>query len=250
MKLRTKYWRSGLVVAGVVVALLGSTMAFARNANPDVFPIKSRPYGQTYGQWSARWWQYAFQQTDLNICAPDKPGSRVTFLAGTTGGSATRSCTVSVGKAIMFPVFNAEWSVVEAQAQQQTTPGQSCLLPGQPNGTSDAALQACATAQANHALDSDATLKADVDRVTLQRLTNYRAVSPPFNFTSVPGNPLGVCQPAGCDSHAVADGFWIILTPLRPGPHTIHFAATVPFPELNFTFNTDTTYHLTVQPGQ
>jgi hypothetical protein len=147
----------------------------------------------------------------------------------------------------MFPIFNAEWSIVEAQAQQQTTPGQSCILPGQPNGTSDAALQACATAQADHATAPGATLAADVDGKALTNLTHYRAVSPPFDFTAVAGNPFGL--PAE-QSHAVADGFWIILTPLSPGTHTIHFTATVPFPELNFTFNTDTTYHLTVQPGQ
>ena len=242
----------------VVMALIMSTpVAFADDINPGVFPINSSPYGQTYGQWSARWWQYAFQQITLDICAPDKPGSKVTFLAGTPGGPVTNSCTVPTGKAIMFPVFNVEWSVAEAQAQQQATPGQSCLLPGQPNGTSDAALQACATAQANNALASNASLEADVDRVTLQNLTNYRAVSQPFTFTTVDGNPFGLCgapplPSCPLTSRAVADGFWIILTPLSPGAHTIHFAATVPFPNVNppstpFTFTLDTTYHLMVQ---
>jgi hypothetical protein len=134
-------------------------------------------------------------------------------------------------------------------AGEMTTPGQSCLIPGPPNGTSDADLLACATAQANHALDvgRGASLEADVDGVTLQNLPNYRAVSPPFDFTAVDGNPFSV--PAG-PSHAVADGFWIILTPLSPGMHTIHFAATVPFPEIKFTFQTDTTYHLMVRPGR
>ena len=244
MKLSMKHWRSGLLVVGALVALLGATVALAANPNPGVFPIQSKPYGQTYGQWSARWWQYAFQQPNLNICATDKPGSRVTFLAGTADGTiADRSCTVPVGNAIMFPILNVEWSVVEAEAQQQATPGQSCLLPGQPNGTNDAALQACATAQANHVTK----LEAKVDGVSLQGLSNYRAVSPPFNFTSAPGNPLGVCQPGGCDSHGVADGFWIMLTPLRPGTHTIQFSGEAFFPELNITFVTGATYHLTVQ---
>ena len=242
MKLSAKHWRSSIVVVGIFVALLGSTMAFARNANPGVFPINSSPYGQTYGQWSARWWQYAFQQTNLNICAADKPGSRVTFLAGTGDGSiADRSCTVPAGKAILFPIINAEWSIVEAQAN-----GDTCLVPASPSGTSDEALRACAIAQINHVTK----LEAKVDGVPLQDLTNYRAVSPPFNFTSVPGNPLGVCQPAGCSSHAVADGYWIMLTPLSPGAHTVQFRGEAFFPELNnFTFVTGATYHLTVQSG-
>src|SRR5260370_38715937 len=125
MKLNAKYWCSGLMVVGVIVVLLGSTVAFAGNPNPGVFPIQSRPHGQTYGQWSARWWQFAFQQTTLNICTPDKPGSRGTFLAETAKGSETRSCTVPVGMAILFPVFNVEWSVSEAQEQHKMTPGQS-----------------------------------------------------------------------------------------------------------------------------
>jgi len=249
MKVSVKYWRSSLAVVMVVMALIMSRPAvFAENINPGVLPINGQIGGLTYGQWSARWWQFAFQQTNLNICTPDKPGSRVTFLAETAKGSETRSCTVPVGMAILFPVFNVEWSVAEAQAQQKMTPGQSCLIPGPPDGTSDADLLACATAQANHALDSDATLEADVDGVKLQSLQNYRAVSAPFTFTTVAGNPFGLCPADGScplTSRAVADGFWIILTPLSPGTHTIHFKADVPF----FPFTTEVTYTLTVQPG-
>jgi hypothetical protein len=189
-----------------------------------------------------RWWQFAFQQENLDICTTDKPRSKVVFLAGTPGPPpVTRSCTVRTGQAIMFPIFNVEWSRVEAD----TTPG-TCLVPASPSGNSNAALRACAAAQADHALAPNASLEAAVDHVKIQNLERFRAVSPPFDFTSAPGNPLGVCQPDGCNSHAVADGFWIILKPLSPGKHTIHFAATVPFPEINFTFTADTTYHITV----
>jgi hypothetical protein len=234
-----KHWRSSIVLVIVALALLGSsTMAFAHDANPGVFPINSRPYGLTYGQWSARWWQFAFQQPDLDICAADKPGSKVVFLAGTPGDPVKRSCTVRAGQAIMFPVFNVEWSVAEANKQ-------ACPAQASPSGSSDAALQACATAQANHALDQNASLEAAVDHVKIQNLERFRAVSPPFNFTTVAGNPFELCPMFGdcpLTSRAVADGFWIILKPLSPGKHTIHFAASVPF----FPFKTDTTYHITV----
>jgi len=246
MKLGTKYWCSALVVVGIIATLLGSTAAFAGNPNPGVFPINSRPYGLTYGQWSARWWHYAFKQTTLDICATDTLGSQVIFLAG---AGVPVTCTIHAGKAIMFPTFNVEWSDVEARAQEQATPGQSCLLPHQPYGTSNAALQACATAQADHATVPGATLTAKVDGRPLTNLTNYRAVSAPFSFKAVAENPFlsSIC-PEGCDGHAVADGFWIMLTPLSPGKHIIHFTATVPFPELSFTYTNDTTYKLTVLP--
>jgi hypothetical protein len=145
----------------------------------------------------------------------------------------------------MFPLFNVEWSVAEARAN-----GNACIVPASPSGTSHAALQACATAQANHATALGAELEAEVDGKPLQSLTNYRAVSPPFAFKTVAGNPFGLCPADGScplTSRAVADGFWIILDPpLSAGKHTIHFLAQVPFPELNFTFKTETTYHLTV----
>lgn len=152
----------------------------------------------------------------------------------------------------MFPVFNAEWSKAEALAQQPPTGG--CLLPGVvPSGTEDAALRACVKAQADHALRPDATLEADVDGIQLHHLTAFRAASPfpPFTFTTVEGNPFGLCPAiSSCPltSQAVADGYWIILRPLSLGRHTIHFAATVPFPEINFTLQTETTYTLIVQP--
>jgi hypothetical protein len=234
------------ITVGLALSGLVSTVAFANNMSPRVFPINSRPYGQTYGQWSARWWQYAVQQTTLNLCAKDNPNSRITFLAGTPGlPPVPSSCVVPAGQAIMFPVFNVEWSVAEAQAQEGMTPGQSCVLPGQPDGTTDAALQACATAQADHATFPDATLAAYIDGATLQGVTSYRAVSPPFDFTAANGN-LFVIPPGS--THAVADGFWIILTPLSRGSHTIRFTATVPFPELGFTFLLDQTYHVSVGP--
>jgi len=68
-------------------------------------------------------------------------------------------------------------------------------------------------------------------------------VSPPFDLTAANQNQFGI--PPGA-THAVADGFWIILTPLSAGTHTIHFSATVPFPELGFAFVLDQTYRLTV----
>src|SRR5262245_57270273 len=29
------------------------------HSNADVFPVHSHPFGMTYGQWSAAWWQWA-----------------------------------------------------------------------------------------------------------------------------------------------------------------------------------------------
>ena len=254
MNIGTKCWRSALAVTLVAMALLVATpKALANNITPGVVPIDGQVGGLTYGQWSAIWWQRAFSVTTFNDCTlmnqSDEP---VWFLAGTTGGPATRFCTVPAGKFIMFPVFNTEWSAAEAEGAL-AAPGaiSSCVIPDPTiTGTDDAALLACASLQADHGTFPRAKLMAFVDGTQLQDLTDFRAVSPPFDFTTVAGNPFGLCpalSPCPLTSHAVADGFWIILDPLSTGKYTIHFKAYVPFPEIGFTLKTETTYQLTVQ---
>ena len=257
MKVSVKYWRSSLAVVMVVMALIVSTPAvFADNINPGVLAINGQVGGLTYGQWSARWWQYALSVTTFANCRAE-PSGQMWFLAGTTNGRsiAVRNCTVPSGKNIMFPLFNVEWSVVEAEAQEMKT-GTSCPLPdinGDPiKGEDYAALSACAIAMAQHGTDSNAELEAEVDGVSLNSLTHYRALSPAplFTFTTVKGNPFGLCptiSPCPLRSRAVADGFWIILkSPLPAGKHEIGFEAQVPF--FNF-FTSGAHYCLIVLPS-
>lgn len=52
---------------------------------------------------------------------------------------------------------------------------------------------------------------------------------------NLPGIPRGTYGPNG------SDGFWLMLTPLPPGTHYIHFASGDGF--------LDVTYYLTVAPG-
>ena len=257
-----KHWCSGLLVVGTLVALLGSTMVFADGTNPGVLAPNATLGGLKYGDWSVKWWQYAFSLTTFDNC-PAEPSGQMWFLAGTTGGPATRSCTVPAGKNIMFPIFNVEQSVVEAnQANKQTKGATTCTVGTTPirgindnliTGTDYPALSSCAQAIAQHALltKQGASLEATVDGTALKNLTNYEAAtpSPLFPFTTVKGNPFGLCPalgPCPLTSSAVADGFWIILDPpLSAGKHTIDFAATVPF----FSFTTGANYCLIVLPS-
>src|ERR1700736_2743901 len=87
--------------------LSAATVTFGQSGdhadqNPSVFAPGSKPYGLSYGGWSARWWQWLLpippalnpnlDTTGVN-CAQGQAGP-VWFLAGTFGGSATRTCTV------------------------------------------------------------------------------------------------------------------------------------------------------------
>jgi hypothetical protein len=66
-----------------------------------------------------------------------------------------------------------------------------------------------------------------VDGVPLQQVASYRAKSPAFSYTVTNENVLsallGVNLPAGTYTPAVSNGYWIMLNPLPPGTHTIHF---------------------------
>src|SRR4051794_6026803 len=104
-----------------------------------VVPPSATVYGKTYGQWSATWWQWAFQtpwkgpdgRRNL-LVAPDgrvdcrfgQPSSKVWFLAGTFTSEvesgppalvADRSCTIPRGTMLFFPIVNQEQDNVDAK---------------------------------------------------------------------------------------------------------------------------------------
>lgn len=154
-------------------------------------------------------------------CSAGQKGP-VWFLAGTTRGPATRSCTVPAGKYIMFPIFNTEQSVVEAKAAfQQTNKETTCTVGTTPirdingktiKGLGYGPLHRCAQGIAQHALPQQGgSLEADVDGNTLKNPEHYRAATPPplFSFTTVEGNPFGLCPalgPCPLSSKSAADG--------------------------------------------
>src|SRR2546427_7156737 len=94
-----------VTILGLCAALFvaSATPALADNPNPGIAPPNSHPHGLTYGEWNGRWWQWALSiPSDVNPvldttgvhCAEGQTG-KVWFLAGTFGGAATRTCTIS-----------------------------------------------------------------------------------------------------------------------------------------------------------
>ncbi len=277
MKVSVKYWRSSMAVVMVFMALIMSApMVFADNINPGVLAIDAKLGGQTYGQWSENWWQWAYSVTTPNFDDCPNQSGRMWFLTGavrlitgpqTPVGSqptetTVRNCTVPAGKNIMFPVFNFEQSIAEAEGGATTgnLPGSTCPLRDVNGnlitGTDYDSLLRCAQAFTQHVFNKGVSLGVEVNGHALKSLTQYRAASPSplFPFTAVKGNPIGLCELLGScplPTKAASDGFWIILGPdrLPHGMNTIHFTASVPFPEpnLNFTYINDVTYNLMVK---
>lgn len=204
----------------------------ANASNLTVYEPSSKPYGLSYGEWTARWWQWllpipsqnnpANDQTGIN-CAQKQDGP-VWFLAGAVSGKAERSCVIKSGKGILFPLLNSECSYAEY-----------------PKFKSEQELRACAVSQQ----DQVGYLEVTIDGTSIQNLQKYRIQSPLFNLAVPSNNGFGI--PPG-PSQAVGDGNYVFLGPLSPGVHNIHFKAT----SVDFTATgtnsiaQDVVYHLTV----
>jgi hypothetical protein len=229
----------GLCLTLIGIGFPSSSAALADNPNPGILPPNSEPHGNSYAEWSARWWQWAFSLPvdhhplfDTADCSAGQTGD-VWFLGAsfaptvTSGGEvvaiADRHCTIPPGKMLFFPVGNAEASTAEG------------------NGTTEAELRAAA----QMFQDLATNLSCEIDGREVEDLDAYRVQSPLFTFTLPDNNVLqffGIDAPAGTTSPSVSDGVYLMVAPLSAGKHTIHFHAEAP----DFNFLLDITYHLTV----
>lgn len=236
-KVKKKYCLSALAVLVMVVGLTASTtvpVASADNDNNIVFPPGSKPFGKTYGEWSANWWQWIFSIPAATNPANDPTGAncgvgqsgKVWFLAASSGGLASRSCTVPRGKALFFPILTGVFgaSVLDCEP---TVPGVACDV---------IALRATVA----QGIDCPKFLEVRLDGQLIPHPNAYRAQSPVFPIT-LPEGALGGLTPAGTWTPNVADGFWMMLEPLSPGLHTLSFKG-----ETNFGFAGEARWNLTI----
>jgi hypothetical protein len=227
-----------LILLLAVVPLLAAVPALAaevphgHRSQPVVLPPWSHPYGKSYGEWSAVWWQYIASVPKADNPLLDDTGAKcgvqqsgpVFFLGGayTRGGDEHKAvadrtqCTVPAGKALFFPILNT-W----------------CLDP-------DYWENGC-----KQPMDQVTGMFAEVDGKKIEGLdsatTKYRVTVHGFTMNvpkdNIFGDPTGGVWP-----NRAGDGVYLMLAPMRPGPHTIHFGGKSPA----FNFELDVTYHLTV----
>ncbi len=235
------------VCLAIVVALACGVLATApasaqvRDSSARASSLSTSPYGNSYGDWAAAWWQWTlalpvpenplFDETGA-LCGNGQSGP-VWFLGGVVNvsGTAERTCAVPSGKALFFPILNVECSNVEG------------------NGDTPVALRACASGFMDNA--AGLFLEIDGDRISVRR---QRVTSPSFHFSLPEDNflqffgvnaPAGSCLPGAtaCEPYqAAGDGAYVMLGPLSDGAHTIHFGGSFPA----FNFSLDITYHLVV----
>jgi hypothetical protein len=202
------------------------------SGNLTLFPPDAEPYGLTYGEWTAKWWQWIFSMPEEDNPAVDDTGENcannqtgpVWFLAGTFGGAVTRECTIPSDKGILFPIMNVE-----------------CDSATDPAFDTESELRSCAKADQDTVITKEIT----IDGVNIGNLDSYRFQSPLFNLTFPENNIAGI-EPQ--TTKAVSDGFWIFLGPLPPGTHEIHSKAALGDPTAIGTTNfaLDVRYLITV----
>jgi hypothetical protein len=209
------------------------------DARGKVIPRDANTDGNSSGEWSARWWQWA-----LSILAATNPGldetgascaegqsGPVWFLAGAFfGGVFERACTVPPGKALFLPIVNAAFGAAVFDCEP-TQPGVPCNI---------TVLRAAAAASMD-----PVTLEASIDGVPIRHVRDYRVQSPVFSVTLPEGNVVDV--PSGTYAPMVSDGYWLMLAPLSAGAHTIHFTSSITGGPFAGT-ETEVTYHLTIGP--
>ena len=197
-----------LIVSPTVSYSSPSALTNGRSNGVEIFTTDATPYGLTYGEWTARWWQWAYSiPSDVHpayddsgeYCAEGQSGP-VWFLAGTYEHPAERHCTIPAGKAILFPILNSECSYVEF-----------------PGLNTEKELRQCA----KQIQDSVVHLEASIDGTPISGLEQYRVQSTLFNLTLGQNNILEL--PANTNTQAISDGNWVFLKPLSPGEHIIYF---------------------------
>lgn len=246
-----------LLLAALLVA---SVVPVAQADDPGKSPVlasEARPYGMSYGQWSAAWWQWALRPPFSQGALTDETGEDcgkgqvgpVWFLAGVANSSGTvvRNCKVPAGKALFFPVLNGEW-----ENEGFDTPQKVEYLRFLVKGAIDD------TSERNASLDG-------------KPLPMYRVTSPVFFYTmDATDNQYGLkctgtlhptCKDGAdktvpwaglictggpknqCFAYpAVGDGYYVMLAPLSPGEHSVHFGGK--FNSTGWTL--DITYNLTI----
>ena len=237
-----------VLLVALVMSLQASSVAtrpaVAAEETAQILPVNSTPNGLSYGEWSARHWQWLYSLPvdahplfDTADVSAGQSGP-VWFLGGTFEsvdqgdgallGEATRDVTIPANKKLFFPLLDAECNNIE--------------------GTDDdeAALRDCANFFGD--LIVPETLQLEIDGVAATNLEDFRVESPLFEFGPLPeNNALGA--EAGATSPSVSDGYFVMLPPFSVGEHTIHFSGLLDaLDEFGITFELGITYNLDVVP--
>jgi hypothetical protein len=213
-------------LVALLLVLVATPVSNALADNRDLKESIATVAGKTYGEWAAKWWQWAFdtsfaqfQSGEIEVdCSAGQKGS-VWFLAGSISGEpASRTCRHKIprGKVLFFPLINygfwnpdascspdTRFNCTAAQKRENANGFFSDQIPGNLGGS--LATYAC-------------QLSAFVDDVPVQTVGYpiVRTQSPVFPLNYPDGTVLQADDPETID-----DGYYVAIPPLDRGKHII-----------------------------
>ena len=215
--------------------LLAAGLMFGAPAvRADHLPPVLPPFPLVHSAWSAAWWQWAMEHPLDGHPMLDDPsfdvrsGQRgpVWFLAFPFG-TVERHVTIPFGKWLFVPLMNAEASDLEG-------------LGATKNERRD---------NARFLADHITRVGFEIDGVAVPNLDSYLFTSPQFSFNAPSPWIFGE---TGGRGKSVADGYFVMVTPLCKGTHTIHITGAFHFSiaegdPFDFDAEADVTYYITVR---
>jgi len=234
------------VLALTILSLTVASSALAdghKDKRPHIFPPQSHPFGKSYGEWEASFWQWALARPLEGHPFLDTP--EFDFSAGQSGkvwfvgapDLITRPATIPEGTALFLTIRDVETSTLEDPPFF---------------GGTEAEQRANSTWFADHIVN----LFCIIDGVPVKNLQAYRFASPQFEFTAptpwIFGNPDINIGGAGT---GVGDGYFVMVDSFSKGHHTIHYGGTYHFEPGEFGDEAvdlphDVTIELTVVEGR
>ena len=138
-----------------------------------------------------------------------------------------RHVTIPAGKFLFVALLNAEASDLEGL------------------GATKAERRETAIWQADHIV----SVSCAIDGEAVPNIDSYRVTSPQFTFNAPTPWIFGE---TGGRGKSVADGYYVMLSPLSRGTHTIHIGGAFHFAvaegdPYDFDAEADVTYHITVK---
>jgi len=226
--------KGGAIAIGGVAPTTDGDIGSALSSEEAIVLPDAKPRGHSYGEWQARWWQWAysipvaqhplFDETGANAAVGQR-GS-VWFLGGVfnVSGSASREITIPHGKALFFPILNFEGDNLFPPINPPLDiKGLRALIGG--------------------IMDQAFGLACELDGVPIKHLSKFRGTSPVFSVDIPEGGiptAFGIPTPAGHYGPMVDDGYYLYLKPLSKGTHHLHFTGSVP----GFTLDINYTIHV------
>jgi hypothetical protein len=187
----------------------------------QVFTETDKPYGKTYGAWTAKWWQWIYSvPSEINPLLDltgehwkaDQPSSDVWFLVGIFGEVQKtfplRKIEMESGRSILFPIINCEANKLEFPEMKLDD-------------------------LVKHVVDDVITVLKKDCTVNGKGVNPTLIASDPkiFSLRIVKNNAFGV-KNTGL-TVAAASGYWIFLKPLPKGRYNISFKGSCAFGRLN-----------------